>query len=260
MKLVLADIEEGALAITEQELRARGATVLIVRTDVSNAADVETLAERTLEEYGAVHLLFNNAGVGLIGPTAWETTVADWEWILGVNLWGVIHALRVFAPILLAQAEESHIINTASTAGLIPAPGMAAYSAAKHAIVSLSVTLYHEMRDRGGKVKVSVLCPGLVDTRMLESSRNRPDSLQNPLTQEIRRDVRHAAELARMRQASASGMPADELARLVFDAILKEQLYVVTHPWVKDALQERTTGIVSERNPAAPPGVGVDTS
>ena len=258
MKLVLADIEKEALAVTEQEMRATGARVLTVPTDVSYAADVEALAERTLERYGAVHLLFNNAGVGLIGPTAWESTVADWEWILGVNLWGVIHALHAFVPALLTQTEESHIINTASTAGLVPGPRMAAYSAAKHAVISLSESLYHEMRERGTRVKVSVVCPGLVDTRLLEASRNRPISLQNALAEEIKRDVRHAADLARMRQASASGMTADELARRVFGAIVAEQLYVVTHPWVTEALEERTKEIVSGRNPAMPPGVRLD--
>ena len=256
MKLVLADIEEGALEVTEQELRADGASVLSVRTDVSCSAEVEALAQRTLNEHGAVHLLFNNAGVGLVGPTAWESTITDWEWILGVNLWGVIHSVRVFAPIMLAQAEESHIVNTASTAGLVPAPGMAAYCAAKYAVVSLSETLYHELRERGARVQVSVLCPGMVDTRILEASRNRPDALQNPLSEEIKRDVRHAPERARMRQASTSGTSPDDLARSVFDAIEQERLYVLTHAWVKDAVQERTKEIIAERNPAPPPGVG----
>jgi NAD(P)-dependent dehydrogenase (short-subunit alcohol dehydrogenase family) len=256
MKLVLADVEEEALAITEQEMRACGASPLTLRTDVSCAADIETLAEKTLASYGAVHLLFNNAGVGLVGPTVWENTAADWEWILGVNLWGVIHALRVFVPVMLEQGHDSHIVNTASTAGLVPAPGMAAYAATKHALVSLSESLYHELGERGARIHVSVLCPGIVDTRILEASRNRPVALQNTLAEEIKRDVRHARELSRMRQASTSGVSADDLAGSIFDGIMHERLYVLTHGWVKDAVQKRAEEIIAERNPAPPPRVG----
>lgn len=142
MKVVLADCEKSALASAADELKAADFTVHAVRTDVSRAVEVETLAKETLKAFGAVHLLFNNAGVG-VGTAVWEGTLSDWQWVLGVNLWGVIHGVRSFVPVMLDQKTECHIVNTASIAGLVPQPGMGIYSVTKHGVVALSEALYH---------------------------------------------------------------------------------------------------------------------
>jgi NAD(P)-dependent dehydrogenase (short-subunit alcohol dehydrogenase family) len=176
MKVVLADVEEGALAQAEQELRAIGATVLAVRTDVSKIDDVKLLAERTLNAFGAVHILFNNAGVWA-GSNAWETPIEDWAWTLNVNLWGVIHGIRAFLPIMLAQEGESYIINTSSIAGLLSSHAIAPYQVSKHAVVALSEKLFYDLGENERKIKVSVLCPGWVQTRITEPERNRPPEL-----------------------------------------------------------------------------------
>src|SRR5947207_7442153 len=161
MKVVLADVEESVLKQAEAELQASGAQVLAVRTDVSQADEVEALAKITFETYGAVHLLFNNAGVGA-GTTVWESSLADWKWVLGVNLWGVIHGIHFFVPRMLAQDTEGHIVNTASMAGLLSGPGQSIYKVSKHGVVTLSETLYYDLTLRNASLKVSVLCPGLV--------------------------------------------------------------------------------------------------
>jgi NAD(P)-dependent dehydrogenase (short-subunit alcohol dehydrogenase family) len=178
MKVVLAGIGHESLARTEAELRNEGVTVLCVQTDVTKAADVNRLAEKTLDAFGAVHLLVNNAGAGA-GTTIWESTLADWAWTLGVNLWGVIYGVKVFTPIMVAQETECHIVNVASAAGLSAGPGLGIYKVAKHGVVSLSETLYYELAQRGTQVGVSVLCPGYVKTDIMTGERNRPAELQN---------------------------------------------------------------------------------
>src|SRR5213079_1196074 len=178
MKVVLADVEESALKQAEAELQASGAQVLAVRTDVSQADEVEALAKITFETYGAVHLLFNNAGVGA-GTTVWESSLADWQWVLGVNLWGVIYGIHYFVPRMLAQDSEGHIVNTASAAGLISSPGAGIYKVSKHGVVTLSETLALELAVRGAKLKASVLCPEFVNTRIFDAERNRPQALAN---------------------------------------------------------------------------------
>src|SRR3984893_1138491 len=165
MKVVLADVEVETLTKTEASMKASGATVLAVRTDVSQARDVEALAHKTLDAFGAVHLLCNNAGVAT-EAAIWESTLAEWEWVMGVNLWGVIHGVRVFVPIMLEQDTVCHVVNSASMAGLIAGPGLGAYKVTKHGVVALSETLYHDLAERAAKVKVSVLCPGFVNTRI----------------------------------------------------------------------------------------------
>src|SRR5579871_852581 len=209
MKVVLADVERQALAAAERALASGGARVLAVPTDVSKASDVEALAQRTLEAFGAVHVVCNNAGVS-VGGLAWEVTLADWEWILGVNLWGVIHGIRTFVPILLRQGEEGHVVNTASMAGLVSGPGIAPYNATKHTVVTLSEALHHELgMASGGKVKVSVLCPGWVNTRILDADRNRPATLGDatPIRPEI------AAVREQVRQLLESGLAPAAVAR-----------------------------------------------
>ena len=169
MKVVLADVEVETLTKTEESMKAAGATVLAVRTDASRAGDVEVLVAKTVEAFGAVHLLCNNAGVAT-EAAIWESTTAEWEWVMGVNLWGVIYGARVFVPIMLAQDTECHVVNTASMEGLISGPGLGAYKVTKHGVIALSETLYHDLAERGAKVKVSVLCPGIVNTRIPESA------------------------------------------------------------------------------------------
>jgi NAD(P)-dependent dehydrogenase (short-subunit alcohol dehydrogenase family) len=248
MKVVLADIDEGALAQAERPLRAGGATTLAVRTDVAKASDVEALAHKALETFGEVHLLFNNAGVA-VGTTVWESTLADWQWVLGANLWGVIHGVRVFVPLMLAQETECHIINTASIAGLISGAGLGIYKVTKHGVVTLSETLYSELAQRGAKVKVPVLCPGYVKTHIGNSERIRPVEYQNdppapPLSPE--EEEAAWAELA----ATANVMPVEPVVDDVFAAIRNDQLYILTHPESKDWIWARTEDIVNERNPA----------
>ena len=187
-------------------------------------ADIE-LAQKSVERFGAVHLLFNNAGVGA-GGKIWETSLNDWQWSLGVNLWGVIHGIRSFTPIMLQQDDECHIVNTASIAGLISGPGLGSYKVTKHAVVSLTETMYYELKEQGAKVKVSVLCPEFVQTRIWESERNRPQTLRNPkrkLSDAERSDIED------LRSVVVNGIPAEEVARQVFDAIRQEKLYILTH-------------------------------
>ena len=173
MRVVIADIEEVPLAELEADLKANGATVLAVRTDVSNAAEVENLAAQTLETFGAVHILCNNAGVVCSRPI-WEHTLADWEWVLGVNLWGVIHGIRAFVPRMLTQGDACHIVNTASILGLVGGGGEGIYKVSKHGVVVLSETLADELAQKGANIQVHVLCPGWVRTGILDSARNRP--------------------------------------------------------------------------------------
>ena len=254
MKVVLADIEEKALVQASQDLAAQGAQVLAVPTDVSQAGEVETLANKAFETYSAVHLLFNNAGVGA-GKSAWESTLADWEWVLGVNLWGVIHGIHFFVPRMLEQGSQGHIVNTASMAGLTYGPGQCVYKVSKHGIVSLSETLYFELAMRGASLKVSVLCPGFVNTNVLESERNRPARLQNPPEDEEPLTPQLEAVLQRFRQAFRDGMPPQQVADIVFGAIREERFYILTHPTWKAAIQVRMEDMLQDRNPKLPPGL-----
>ncbi|MFT5962084.1 MAG: NAD(P)-dependent dehydrogenase (short-subunit alcohol dehydrogenase family), partial [Burkholderiaceae bacterium] len=181
MKLVLADVQQDALDRVKTELEALGAEVLAVRCDVRHADEIQALADATMARFGAVHLLFNNAGVGS-GGLVWENTQADWEWVLGVNLWGVIHGVRIFTPLMLACAKadpdyEGHIVNTASMAGLLNAPTMGVYNVSKHAVVSLTESLYQDLRLVEAPISASVLCPYFVPTGISQSHRNRPDDV-----------------------------------------------------------------------------------
>jgi NAD(P)-dependent dehydrogenase (short-subunit alcohol dehydrogenase family) len=248
MRVVLADIEEPALRQAEQALKATGAHVLAVRTDVSQARDVAALAEQTLQAFGAVHLLCNNAGVGA-GSTIWESTLADWQWVMGVNLWGVIHGLRVFVPIMLAQGTEGHIVNTASIAGFLRSHPSAPYQVTKHAVVALSEHLYHSLAQQQAQVGVSVLCPGWVNTQIMDSGRNRPPELQDAPGNEPLSPEREAL-IEDLRRAAQAGMAPQQVAEYVFRAIRAEQLYTLTHPEYNLDVQERMEDILQQRNPA----------
>ena len=237
MKLVLADVEEAPLAEIAAKLAGPGTELLARRTDVADAEQMDALAAAALERFGAVHVVCNNAGVSGGGPL-WELTTRDWQWTLGANLWGVIHGVRVFAKHLVAQ-NEGHIVNTGSMAGLLSVPGMGPYNVSKHAVVTLSETLYAELKGAGSEVGVSVLCPGFVATRIIESDRNRPEALRNPGQPPV-----PAQELELRRsgaaQIFASAIQPSEAADQVLDAILERRFYVLTHetaPHVKRRMQ-----------------------
>ncbi|HKX33418.1 MAG TPA: SDR family NAD(P)-dependent oxidoreductase [Blastocatellia bacterium] len=222
--------------------------MLSVKTDASKRSDVELLARRTLEAFGHVHLLFNNAGVAG-GGAAWEATWNDWEWVIGVNLWGVIHGVKVFTPLMLAQNTECHIINTSSTAGLIVGGSFAPYSVTKHAVVALSESLYLTLQQRNALVKVSVLCPGLVRTQIGDAERNRPAELRNePITMTPEMQARRAAFNA----AIETSMPPLQVAEAVFEAIKNEQFYILSHPEWIEAIQLRTDNLLRLENPQNP--------
>ena len=250
MSIVLADVEPNALAKAEAEMKAAGAKVIGVRTDVSKAAEVEALAQQTLAAFGGVHLVANNAGVAE-GGNVWDNTVADWEWVLGVNLWGVIHGVRVFTPIMLAQGSEGHIINTASVAGLLSPPGMGIYSVSKHAVVALSECLHQDLAQKAAKVKCSVLCPAYVPTGIADSGRNRPAALSTT-------HPKSAADLAldaSLKKAVQSGkLTAADVAQKVYEAVRDERFYILTHPKIKPSIQWRMEDILQERNPTNPMG------
>ena len=246
MKLVLADVEEEALRRVELEFRKAGVPVIGIWTDVSRSQDIERLAEKTLATFGAVHVLCNNAGVAP-GGAMWENTVADWEWVLGVNVWGVIHGVRTFLPIMLRQDAECHVVNTASVAGLLSVPNMGIYCVSKHAVVTLSECLHHDLAQRRAKVGVSVLCPAYVPTGIIDSERNRPALLRNPPRTKTAEEV---AREEQMRHAVLSGrITAEQVADKVFEAVRDQRFYILTHPKIKGAIQARMEDILLERQP-----------
>ncbi len=252
MKVVLADVEEKVLAQTAGEMKAAGATVLAVRTDVAQKEDMETLAQSTLGAFGAVHLLCNNAGVAC-GTSVWETTLSDWQWVIGVNMWGAIHGARVFIPLMLKQDTDCHIVNTASIQGLLPYhPLTACYQVSKHAVVALSEQLYYELAQRGAKIKVSVLCPGWVRTDIGNAGRNRPAPSPNePAATEL--SPVYEAAFQQCWQALQDGAPPEQVADCVFAAIRDEKFYILPHPEWIPAVQSRMEDIIDERNPTILP-------
>jgi NAD(P)-dependent dehydrogenase (short-subunit alcohol dehydrogenase family) len=243
MKVVVADVEPAALAATERALTAAGHTVLAVATDVSKPGDVDALAERTLARFGKVHVLCNNAGVSVGGPM-WEQTLDDWRWVLGVNLWGVIHGVRAFVPRMLAQDSEAHIVNTASMAGLATAPFMSVYDVTKFGVVALSESLYKDFLATGKKVRVSVLCPGLINTNIMTSSRNRPQDFKETgqfgaMAQQFR---------ANLTAGLAGGYPPSYVADMVFEGIRDEKFYIIPSQ-IKDSIKRRVDQVLAEENP-----------
>jgi NAD(P)-dependent dehydrogenase (short-subunit alcohol dehydrogenase family) len=247
MKVVLADIEQDALDAALQELGAPDAPVLGVKTDVAKEEDIQALADKTLEAFGGVHLLFNNAGVAA-GKAIWECTPQDCQWMMGVNLWGVIHGLRIFTPIMLGQNTECHIVNTSSAAGLLTAHPSALYQLTKHAVVGLSEQHYHALTHIESKVGVSVLCPAFVNTNIMDSDRNRPEELRN---QEPKAPLSPQEEQVRamFRDMVASGLSPDQVADMVFRAIQENRFYIITHPDIKPLVRQRLEWIITETNP-----------
>ncbi len=248
MKLVLADVAEPALNETIAALRAGGTEVVGMRCDVSKGADVEALAKLAMDSFGGVHLLFNNAGVGS-GGLVWENTVKDWEWVLGVNVWGVIHGVRVFTPLMLAQKEAGHIVNTASMAGLLSPQLMGAYNVSKHAVVALTETLYHDLHAVDAKISCSVLCPAFVPTGISSSHRTRPAELQNDAapTESMR-----LAQSMTTKAVSSGKLTAADVAQITFDAIREDRFYILTHPKIMATVNMRLEDIGKLQNPRDP--------
>jgi NAD(P)-dependent dehydrogenase (short-subunit alcohol dehydrogenase family) len=251
MKVVLADIEAATLTETARELDAGDTEILVVRTDVSGADEVEKLAHMTLDRFGAIHLLFNNAGV-IKGGLLWECSLSDWEWIISVNLWGVIHGVRTFVPLMLAQDVACHIVNTASIAGLIAPSNQGIYNVAKHGVVALTETLYRELAERDAKLKVSVLCPSHVRTRIYDAERTRPPvyyggDTAEPMPQQALEAI--WSEIAERYEDYGGMLSPEYIADCTFDAIRNERLYILTHPELNPLLLERTEAMTHGRNP-----------
>jgi NAD(P)-dependent dehydrogenase (short-subunit alcohol dehydrogenase family) len=261
MNLVLVDVQKDALKAAHDEMKAMGVRVMAKRVDVSSAQEMEALAQAVHAEFGAPHFVFNNAGVGA-GGLVWENTVQDWEWLLGVNLWGVIHGVRLFTPMMLEAAKQDphyqgHIVNTASMAGLLTPPNMGVYNVTKHAVVSLTETLYQDLKLVSEQVSASVLCPYFVPTGINQSERNRPGHLaaaqptQSQLIGQAMSD-----------KAVGSGkVSAAQVAQMVFDAIQADQFYIYSHPKALGNAQTRFDAIVHGHNPPDPfaerPDIGV---
>ncbi|MBT2300144.1 SDR family oxidoreductase [Variovorax paradoxus] len=252
MNLVLVDVQQDALDRVHAEMEAAGAQVLARKVDVADAQQMEQLAKDVQHRFGAPHFVFNNAGVGA-GGLVWENTVADWEWVLGVDLWGVIHGVRLFTPMMLQAAARDpsyrgHIVNTASMAGLLAPPNMGVYNAAKAAVVSLTETLYQDLKLITDQIGASLLCPYFVPTGITSSERNRPGALAaGELTKS------QLIGQAMSNKAVSSGkVTAAEVAQMVFDAISANQFYVFSHPKALGNVKSRMESIVSISNPADP--------
>jgi NAD(P)-dependent dehydrogenase (short-subunit alcohol dehydrogenase family) len=264
MNLVLADVQADALDTVVSELQTSGAAVLGQRTDVSKAAEVASLGQATLARFGAPHFVFNNAGVAA-GGLIWENTEEDWGWVLGVNLMGVVHGVRVFTPMMLNAAKldpayRGHVVNTASMAGLVNPPNMGAYNVSKHAVVSLSETLYQDLALVTDQISASVLCPYFVPTGISKSERNRPQNLSG---QSAKPTPSQLIGRAMSDKAVGSGkVTAAQVAQMVFDAITEGRFYIYSHPKALGAVQTRLEDVVQGRNPTDPfaykPEIGVE--
>ena len=261
MKLVLVDVQKDALDAAQAQMQALGAEVMARLVDVSNEGHMQALANDVQQTFGAPNFVFNNAGVGA-GGLVWENTVADWEWLLGVNLWGVVHGVRLFTPMMLEAANkdpdfEGHIVNTASMAGLLTPPNMGIYNVTKHAVVALTETLYQDLKLVSDQISASVLCPYFVPTGISQSHRNRPSQLKadKPTKSQL-------IGQAMSDKAVGSGkVSAAQVAQMVFDAIKAEQFYIYSHPKALGNAQTRFDAIVHGTNPPDPfaerPDIGI---
>jgi len=247
MKVVLAGINNQNLIEAEKQIKPLGAKTLCVQTDVSKLQDIERLAESTLETFGAVHLLVNNAGVIALG-SVWESSLEDWRWMIDVNLWGVIYGIRVFVPIMLKQNTECHIVNTASLAGFLPNHSSAAYQVTKHGVVALTENLFHSLVQKNTKIRASVLCPGYVKSHIVNSERNRPVEYLNR-EEGTPGSLEHEENLERLRLLLESGITPQEAADILFQGITNEQLYILTDQRWNSDIQKRTENIVQQQNP-----------
>jgi NAD(P)-dependent dehydrogenase (short-subunit alcohol dehydrogenase family) len=244
MHVALGDVSDTSEVLAE--VQRKGVAALAMNLDVSKAEEVEAFAQLIDKELGGAHVVCNNAGVSPLGA-AWETSLGDWQWILGVNLWGVIHGVKSFVPRLI-ERNEGHVVNTASVAGIINPPGSGAYNVTKHAVVALSETLHHDLRERASAVGVSVLCPAYVPTGIADSERNRPTGLEPTV-----KSTETLAREAMLKKAVASGrLSADDIARAVVRAVKEERFYILTHPRIKGAIGARMEDILQERTPRNP--------
>ncbi|MEJ7807065.1 MAG: SDR family oxidoreductase [Telluria sp.] len=253
MKLVLADVQQDMLDKTRAELEEQGADVLAMICDVRKSAQVQALADATMARFGAVHLLFNNAGVGS-GGLIWENSEADWEWVMGVNVYGVVHGVRIFTKLMLECAKrdpafEGHIVNTASMAGLLNAPTMGVYNVSKHAVVSLSETLYHDLQLVEAPIGASVLCPYFVPTGISQSHRNRPADVA--MTEGATASQK-AAQAMTVKAVESGKVTAADVSQITFDAIRDGQFYIYSHPGALAGVAARMDEIVNQKNPGDP--------
>ena len=252
MNLVLVDVQQDALDKAQAELEAAGAPVLARKVDVSSAEQMEALAQAVQQRFGAPHFVFNNAGVAS-GGLVWENSVKDWEWVLGVNVWGVIHGVRLFTPMMLAAAKadpsyQGHIVNTASMAGLLTPPNMGVYNVSKHAVVSLSETLYQDLKLVTDQVSASVLCPYFVPTGISQSHRNKPAELagEKPTQSQL------IGQAMSDKAVSSGKITAAQVAEMVFHAMRHDQFYIYSHPKALGNAQSRFDTIVAGTNPPDP--------
>jgi NAD(P)-dependent dehydrogenase (short-subunit alcohol dehydrogenase family) len=250
MKLVLADVRDAPLQQTLQELTAQGATAVALAGDVAKSEYIEALAKLAMDTYGAVHCLFNNAGVGS-GGLVWESTVKDWEWVLNVNLWGVIHGVRIFTPLMLESAKndpayEGHIVNVSSIAGLISPHLLGVYNVSKHAVVALSESLYHDLAKTEPRIHASVLCPGFTPTGISKSHVSRPDEMKNASAPS---ESMMAAQAMIVKAVSSGKLTAVDVAETTFQAIRDNQFYILTHPKFMPLVKARLDDIAEMRNP-----------
>ena len=248
MKLVLADRDEESLDAAVAELTGQGAEAAGVVADVANAAEVEGIAAKALLRFGAVHVVCNNAGVGGPLKPSWELTDADWNYVFGPNVWGVVHGIRTFVPLMLRQGEEGHIVNTASLAGLLSLPFGAAYHASKHAVVTITESLHYELTIQNARVKASVLCPGFVKTRIFASM---PD-----FSAGSEKSAAQAQMEASFQERIQAGIEPGDAAAQVLEAIREERFYVLTHPKWNAAITRRAEDIVVGRVPEVAQAVG----
>ena len=252
MRLVMADVEQAALAAAADALRGSGARVLAVRTDVGDEAQVNALADQAWDAYGAVHLVCNNAGVAspALRTRAWESSLADWEWMLRVNLMGVLHGVRAFVPRMLAAGDEGHVVNTASVAGLLTAANP--YHVSKHGVACLTEGLYKDLKAMGAKVSASVLCPGLIRTAILDAERNRPAELGRTELASLPDDVQRWA--SGFRRSLEGGYEPALVADAVHDAVVDDRYYIVpAQPALQALIRTRMEDIIAQRNPTPPP-------
>jgi NAD(P)-dependent dehydrogenase (short-subunit alcohol dehydrogenase family) len=249
MRLVLADVEPGPLEEAAEELRSGGADVFAVTADVSQPVDVDRIGTAAMDVFGAVHVACNNAGVSG-GGLSWEIDLETWRWILDVDLWGVIHGVRTFTPLIIASGG-GHIVNTASMAGLTSNPGMGPYNVAKHGVVTLSETMYVELQMTHPEVGVSVLCPGWVRTRIHESERNRPDEIDGIGVEVAETDEGMAALKDMVAGWIAEGLQPAYVASLVVAAIREQRFYVLTHPEWQGMVRDRVDRMLSGEQPWA---------
>lgn len=252
MNLVLVDVQQDALDKASEEMKAAGAQVLSFKLDVSSAAQMEAMGQAVFERFGAPHFVFNNAGVGA-GGLIWENSLKDWEWVMGVNVMGVVHGVRIFTPMMLEAAAkdpswQGHIVNTASMAGLLNPPNMGVYNVSKHAVVALSETLYQDLGLVTDQIGASVLCPFFVATGIGMSHRNRPAELgaEKPTKSQM-------IQQAMTGKAVGSGkVTAEDVAKLVFDAIANNKFYIYSHPKAIHSVQTRLEDVLQARNPTDP--------